>query len=431
MSLRPRTRPSQQYQSSISTQAETASLTRRHRPDYGIFILTSLLLVIGLIVVYSISPALAALQQASQSSFVIKQIIDVGLAAAAFFIASSIPISNWQKLARPLIITAIIGSLVVLITPVNLIYPAHRWIRLGGFSFQIVELIKLALVLWLANFLTLKWRAGKLANFNDTLRPLLLILIGVGVVIAMAQSDLGSAGVITAIMGFMAFTIGIPLKRIALITAGIIILLVLAISSSGYRRDRLSTFLHPGENCQGTSYQACQALISVGSGGLFGLGLGYGVQAYGYQPEASNDSIFAIVAEKFGFIGTSMIIIIYGLFITKLKNVIKHTADQFSRLVVVGILAWISTQMIINIGGMIGLLPLKGITLPLISQGGTSMVFLTMALGIVFQISRYTSYNVTQPKNSSANFDKSDNGGSNRRRIRRSYNTPTAARPRT
>lgn len=431
MSLRPRLRPSLQYQNSLSTQAEAAGSSRRHRPDYGILILTSLLLVIGLVIVYSISPALAALRHASQGSFVIKQFFDVGLAAAAFFLASAIPIKRWQSLTRPLILMAIIGSVVVLVTPVNVIYPAHRWIRLGGFSFQIVELIKLALVLWLANFLTERWRAGKLANFNDTLRPLLLILLVVGLVIAMAQSDLGSAGVITAIMGCMAFTIGIPLKKIALITAGIVILLVLAISSSGYRRDRLSTFLHPGQNCQGTSYQACQALISVGSGGLFGLGLGYGVQAYGYQPEAANDSIFAIVAEKFGFIGTLTIVVIYGLFITKLKNIIKYTSDQFSRLLVVGILAWISTQMIINIGGMIGLLPLKGITLPLISQGGTSMVFLTMALGIVFQISRYTSYNVAQSKNSSPGSLDSDYNSSNRRRIRRPYNTPTATRPRT
>lgn len=158
-----------------------------------------------------------------------------------------------------------------------------------------------------------------------------------------------------------------------------------------------------------------------------GLGLGNSVQAYGYVPEASNDSIFAIMAEKFGFIGSILILAIYGGFITRLKKIAEHTADQFSRLLVVGVLAWFSTQAIINIGAMIGLLPLKGITLPLISQGGTSLVFLTLALGVVYQVSRYTSYSKVEPDNERPNTDDSSDG----RRLRRPYNTIGVARPRT
>jgi cell division protein FtsW len=188
--------------------------------------------------------------------------------------------------------------------------------------------------------------------------------------------------------------------------------------------------LHPQTHCQGNSYQACQALISVGSGGLAGLGLGYSVQAYGYTPEASNDSIFAIIAEEVGFIGAMAVVVIYAFFITRLKRVIGRTSDQFSRLLTVGVLAWLSTQMIINIGAMIGLLPLKGITLPLISQGGTSLIFLTAALGIVFQVSRYTSYDAIEPNSSSAPTTGASNNP-NRWGIRRPHNAALVARPRT
>jgi cell division protein FtsW len=228
----------------------------------------------------------------------------------------------------------------------------------------------------------------------------------------------------------MAYAAGVPLKRIGMIGAVVIILLVLAVSSTAYRRERLATFLHPESNCQSTGYQACQALISVGSGGIFGKGLGYSVQAYGYTPEASNDSIFAIMAEEFGFVGTVLILVIYAAFITRLKRVIDHTSDQFSRLLVVGVTAWLSTQMMINVGAMLGLLPLKGITLPLISQGGTSLIFLTAALGVVFTVSRYTSYNATQPDEIPQNRGNSGNsidGG----RQRRPHNPTLVARPRT
>jgi len=233
-----------------------------------------------------------------------------------------------------------------------------------------------------------------------------------------------------AIMLAMAFVIGIPLKRIAMFGGLVVILLVVAISSSGYRRERLSTFLHPQSNCGGSGYQECQALISVGSGGLSGLGLGYSVQAYGYLPEASNDSIFAIIAEKFGFIGSVAMLGVYAFFIARLKSISEHCNDQFNRLIVVGVLAWLSTQMLINVGAMTGLLPLKGITLPLVSQGGTSLVFLTAALGLVFQISRYTGYSKEEPQLNSNEFPKTNNS-TDGRRVRRTYNSSIVSRPRT
>ena len=401
---------------------------RRHKPDYWLLVMAALLMMIGLIVVYSISPGLSASQNISQSYFVLKQFIDVALGVVAFGLASRVPVGFWSKAAKPLAIIALVGSLIVMVTPVDATYQAHRWIRLGGFSFQIAELIKLAIVVGLAQFLARQAKAGKLADFNATLKPLIILLLVIGVMVAKLQSDLGSAGVMVAIMAVMAYIAGIPLKKVGLIALLVLILGVIAISSSSYRRERLTTFLHPQTNCLSSGYQACQALISVGSGGVLGLGLGYSVQAYGYLPEASNDSIFAIMAEKFGFIGTVIILVIYGAFITRLKKVAERTADLGQRLLVIGVMTWLSVQMIINVGAMTGLLPLKGITLPLISQGGTSLVFLTAALGIVFQISRYTSYSVVEPDIvvNEASTSNSFDG----RRLRRPHNPALVARPR-
>lgn len=423
MNERPRRSP-------LNDLTKTANLpNRRHKADYWLLILSALLLTIGLVVVYSISPGLAASQNISQNYFITKQLIAVGLGALTFLIASSLKLDFWRRVSKPLVISAVVGCLIVMVTPINAAYPAHRWIRAGGFSFQVAELIKIALLVYLASFVSQQWRRGKLADYNATLKPQLILLLALGFVVAKLQSDLGSTAVMIAMIGAVAFTAGIPLKRILLFGGLVVMLVVIAISSSSYRRDRLATYLHPETNCQDSGYQACQALISVGSGGLLGLGLGYSVQAYGYLPEASNDSIFAIIAEKFGFVGTVLILVIYGGFISRLKFIIERTADPFNRLLVVGVMAWFSTQTIINVGAMVGLLPLKGITLPLISQGGTSLIFLAAALGIVFQVSRYTSYKVTEPvidRYEDPKFHNSIDG----RGLRRPHNPHLVSRPR-
>ncbi len=403
---------------------------RRHKPDYWLLVIAALLTTIGLVVVYSISPALSSSQGVSQSYFVTKQLIDVALGVLAFGLAAYLPLNFWPKSAKALAIVALLGSLVVMVTPINAAYPAHRWIRLGGFSFQVAELIKLALLVGLAQFLALRARAGKLADFNATLKPLIILLLVIGLVVAKFQSDLGSAGVMIAMMAVMAYIAGIPLKRAAMIAGLVLILLVLAIASSPYRRERLSTYLHPESNCLTTGYQSCQALITVGSGGVLGMGLGYSVQAYGYLPEASNDSIFAIMAEKFGFIGTVIVLAVYGGLISRLKRMAERIPDQFQRLLVIGVMTWLSVQMIINVGAMTGLLPLKGITLPLISQGGTSLVFLAAALGIVFHISRYTSYSVVE-SSTDINEANQSNDRFNGRGLRRPHNPSLVTRPRT
>jgi cell division protein FtsW len=399
---------------------ENKGQTRRHRPDYWLLILTVALAVVGIIVVFSISPALEVEKGVDGNQYVLRQLIAVGLGVVIFAIAAAFPMQRWQKLYMPLLIIAGIVTLVTLVLPVNEQYPAHRWIRIGGFSFQSVELLKFALIMWLASFLTYRMSNNLMGDVHRTLKPLFFALVGGGIVIAGLQSDLGSFGVIVAIMTVMAFVAGLPMKRILLFGAIILVGLTVAIASTPYRRDRLASFINPESDCLVSGYQACQALIAVGSGGFIGLGLGRSVQAYGYLPEAENDSIFAIYAEKFGFIGVTVLLGLFAAFFTRIKKIAERAPDDFSRLVVVGILVWLSAQTIVNIGAMIGLLPLKGITLPLVSYGGSSVLMVMAALGVVFQVSRHTLYSVPENNGVSSGgvgYDNSRNG----RRVRGAY----------
>jgi cell division protein FtsW len=367
---------------------------RRHKPDYVLLVLTAILLVVGLVVIYSISPGLAIQRNVGENYYVNKQLIAIGLGIVTFLIMATIPFETWRKLQKPLIIAAVLATLIALALPVSEQYPAHRWIRFGGLSFQSVELIKFAMIFVLAAFLAERMKRGEVNDIEKSVKPIGIAFAILVVAVAGLQSDLGSTGVLIAILGTMWFIAGLPIKRVLAGIGIVAVIFLLAISTSAYRRDRVMTFMNPERDCQAAGYQACQALIAVGTGGLFGKGVGHSVQAYGYLPEAANDSIFAVVAEKFGFVGVTTLLCVFWAFFTRLKNIIERAPDNFSRLVVVGILAWLSTQAIINIGAMIGLLPLKGITLPFISYGGTSLIFATAAVGLVYNISRYTTFGV-------------------------------------
>lgn len=385
--MQPRRRSSVVQRGSGATQ-------RRHKPDYVLLVLTAILLVVGLVTIYSISPGLAIQRNVSENYYVNKQFIAIGLGLITFGIMSTVPYESWRKFQKPLIGAAIIATLISLALPVSEQYPAHRWIRFGGLSFQSVELVKFVLIFVLSAFLADKMRRGEVNDTDKTVKPIAIAFLVVAFVVAGLQSDLGSTAVIIAIMGLMWFVAGLPVKRVLLLIGAIAVVFLLAISTSEYRRDRVMTFMNPERDCQAAGYQACQALIAVGTGGLFGKGIGHSVQAYGYLPEAANDSIFAVIAEKFGFIGVTAILCVFWAFFTRVKNIIERAPDNFSRLVVVGLLAWLSMQTIINVGAMIGLLPLKGITLPFISYGGTSLIFATAAVGLIFNISRYTTLGV-------------------------------------
>ena len=413
--MRPRRRP---------ILASGEAKRRKHHPDYWLLVISIVLMTIGLIVVFSISPGLSVQKHVTENYYVSKQLIALGLGVFAFIVVSNMSIQTWRHIERPLIIAAGIASLAVRVVGER-VNGAYRWIQVGGISFQAAELIKFALLIWIAGFLADRIRTGEINDYQKSFKPLIIALILVAIVVGKVQSDLGSTGVIVAIMGTMIYVAGLPLKKLAVIAGIVGISVVILVLGSSYRRERLNTYLNPNQDCLTTGYQACQALISVGSGGMFGLGLGRSVQAYGYLPEAANDSIFAIYAEKFGFVGTTVLIALFIAFFSRLKKIIEHSTDTYSRFLVTGILAWLSTQTIINIGAMLGLLPLKGITLPFISSGGTSLIFVSAAIGIAFQVSRYTTYGMITNNDSEG---KRNDDSFSRRRLRGAYHPNPGSR---
>jgi|AntRauTorcE11897_2_1112592.scaffolds.fasta_scaffold00099_39 cell division protein FtsW len=367
--------------------------SRRHRPDYALGIISLVLLAIGLVVVYAMSPGLSTLAQVADTHFIYRQMIAIGLAFVSFIVFSRLPFTFWRSLVRPLIAVTVLTLLATQFIGSGEA-SAARWVQIGGLSFQSVELLKFTLIIWLSGFLATRQRNRELNDIQKTLKPIAIVLLVTGFIVAVLQSDLGSMGVVAAIIVAMLFVAGLSFRWMAVGLAGVVIGGLVLIASSPYRQERVATFLNPQSDCLEEGYQACQALIAVGSGGLFGKGIDQSAQAYGYLPEAANDSIFAVLAEMFGFLG---VVVVIGLFIalfTRMVRVIERAPNTESRLIVVGILAWLSTQAFINIMAMVGLFPLKGITLPFISYGGTSLIFVTAAVGLVFNISRYTTYSV-------------------------------------
>ncbi len=406
------------------TATQDSNVGRRHRPDYWLPLISTALLGIGLVVIYAISPGLAGQNGVGENYFVSKQLIAIALGIIAFVVMANVPLNFWRSIQKPLIIIAGIAALAVRLLGEE-VNGAYRWIQLGGMSFQAVELIKFALLIWLAAFLADRLQRSELGSTEKTLKPMLFALGAIGVVVAFLQSDFGSTAVMVSMMAAMAFIVGMPLKKVIMVGGIVLIGGVLLIASTPYRRDRLATFINPEQDCQNVGYQACQALIAVGSGGMFGLGLAQSVQAYGYLPEAQNDSIFAIYAEKFGFIGVVAMIGLFMALFARMIKIIEHTPDIYSRLVVTGILAWLSTQALINMGAMLGVLPLKGITLPFISYGGTSLLFITGMVGLAFQVSRYTSYGRINTNNYGSDSSQST---PDRRGNGRPYHPPVSRR---
>jgi cell division protein FtsW len=368
---------------------QNLKLIRKHRPDYMILILSLLMLTAGLIVMYAISPALAAQGgNVSDNYFVARQFVAILLGVGIFFLVSRIQLDKWQQWSKVLLAIVLVASLVAVFDGGG--KEGLRWIQFGFFSFQPVEFLKFVVIISLAGFLSKLQNEGKINDFKS-LKPVLAISAVVAIVVVILQRDLGSAVVLASIVGAMIFSAGFPMKKLLLLAAVALTLIVLAISSTPYRRDRFMTFMNPERDCQNDGYHACQALIAVGSGGLIGLGLGRSVQAYGYLPEAENDSIFAIFAEKFGFLGVVLLLGILGALLLRLLNIMQRAPNSYAQLIVAGVFTWLAVQSFINIAAMVGLIPLKGITLPFISYGGTSLVFAMAALGLVFNISYYTS----------------------------------------
>lgn len=384
---------------------------RKHRPMYQILVYVGLLLLLGMVVMYSIGPQYAnAKNQASGSNFsdtyfFFKQLVSVSLATTSFFACFFIPY-EWftEKLPRKIFLIGLISSFLLVVAGAVLhlsiaeeVNGAYRWFRLGALgSFQPSELLKFGALVFVSGFLGRRASQGKLNDIQETLVPIgIAIVTALGVVVVL-QKDLGTGISLIAIVLSILVASGMKWSIIGKITAALVIGAVLLTISSPHRMERVTTFLkadaHKSQSADSDDYHIRQAYIAVGSGGLFGLGIGKSIQSTGYLPEAINDSIFAVMGEVFGFVGLVVILGIFTALLLSLLRVAARLADMRLRLVAAGVFGWVGAQVVMNIAAMTGVFPLTGIPLPLLSYGGTSMLFIAAALGLVFQLSAYTSH---------------------------------------
>lgn len=381
----------------------TDGVVRRHHPDRLILVFTLILMFIGLLMIYAIGPQRANLlnnvsgADYSEQYFFIKQLISFGAALAAFYIMVKLPYEIVMKHGDKILWAGLIacgllaiGGWTGLVDPVN---GAVRWFDLGPLgSLQPAEILKFGLLVYLSTYLGIRSRDGRINDFKDTLLPV-GVLVGISLFfVVVLQRDLGTGISLTAIVVTMLFVAGINRRVIFTLIGLLLVSGLLLIATAPHRIERVMTFLQ-GDNTStedGDSYHIHHAKIAIGSGGLFGVGIGNSVQASGYVPEAINDSIFAIIGETFGFVGTVALIAVFVALLMRLLGVMEFLADLRLKLFVAGVFGWLAAHVVLNIAAMTGLVPLTGITLPLLSYGGTSMVFITAALGLVYQLSRYT-----------------------------------------
>ncbi len=369
---------------------------RAHHPDYGIALIITVLLAIGLVMMYSISPILShkLTGSADRNYYFLNQIKYVALGVVVWVAATTINYEAWRKWAPRLLVVAILG-LVALMIP-SLAQSSHgatRWLALGPVSVQPAEILKVALILYLAAWF--ERRAVELKSFWDGVIPFMVMVGAACFVIVVFQRDMGTMMVLALAAVGMYFAAGLRWRHLGLLLAAGGAAGAAAILAFPHRIERVTTFLHLkcsdlAALASSPDYHTCQALIAAGSGGVLGLGLGHSIQVYGYLPEAANDSIFAIIAEEFGMVGSLVIICLFGALVYRGLQVARTAPDMFSRLAATGISLWLLSQAVINIGAMLSLVPLTGIPLPFISYGGTSLVISLMGAGILLNISKYT-----------------------------------------
>lgn len=383
--------------------------TRKHKSDLIILFATLTLMALGLIIIYAIGPMRANVvnnaygTNYSSNHFFLGQLRSVTISLIVFFAAFKwIPYKYIKKTAKPAIIIALLLSFLLWILASTGSSLAKcelgecRWFNLGFISFQPAELLKLALVIYLADFLTRKKEEGTIGKWKDFWLPLLLICGASSFLVIVTQGDLGTGVAIIAIVLGMLLASGVSLRQYLIMLAIIFALGVAATVTSSHRMARVEAWfatLSGDENTDST-YHIDNAMLAIGVGGFFGVGIGNSVQATGYLPESINDSVFAIMGETFGFIGLVVILAIFAAMLLRMLKVAEGTEDNNSRLLVVGVFAWTLAQVVVNIMAMIGLIPVTGITLPLLSYGGTSMIFVSFAIGLVCQLSCYTSREV-------------------------------------
>jgi cell division protein FtsW len=361
-------------------------MTTLRRPDSTLLSIVLVLCVFGIIILSSASSVASFQALGDPNGYLKKQIISMLIGLLLMVLIMQFSISWLRKLALPFLIISCILLFLPFIPGLGPeLLGARRWITFGGVFFQPSELVKLGLIIFLAAWFSKQPMHD--AEPKKVLFPLLGLLGGITLVL-IKQPDLGTAIVILAIAVVMYFAAGAPAKHFVWIAGLFVAGLLLIIQLSPYRAARLTVFLNPDRDAQGAAYHINQSLLAIGSGGIFGRGLGHSMQKFNYLPEAEGDSIFAIAAEELGFLFSVGLIALYVGLLWRGMQLARRASDVYVKLVIAGIVSWFTIQAFINIGALTSLLPLTGEPLPFISNGGSSLIISLIAVGILLNYSR-------------------------------------------
>ena len=357
---------------------------KRLQFEWNLLVLvTAALVLFGLVMVYSASSGSAALGNANPLGFLERQAIYAVMGVVLLVFVSRVPLERIRAFAPTLVVTALVLCLGVLAVGAR-INGARRWITAGPLVFQPSELAKLAVVVWTAAYLS---RRRPPATLKELARPIgaLVLLFAV---LVLVEPDLGTALTLLLVVAAILLVSGTRLSLLATAYGIVLALAAVAAWSSPYRRDRLLTFLDPWKDPTGAGLQNVQALISLGSGGIFGRGLGQGIEPLGYLPEAHTDMMFAVVGEELGLVGVTLMIMAFCAFAYAGVRLAIGCRDPFAKRLAAGITALVCGQAAINMAAAVGLAPLTGIPLPFVSYGGSSLVVMLVGVGVLLNIAR-------------------------------------------
>ena len=355
--------------------------------DYFMFFAALFLVMLGLLMVTSASMTVSAMQFGSAYHFALRHACMIFMGIVTLCVTVRIPLSFWRKLSVPMLLLALLLLIIVCIPGIgHNINGSRRWLALAGFTFQASELAKCAMILFVSDFLQRREN-----DLHRSMRPLvnLFILLTIIAVLLLLEPDFGALTVIVSIVMSLTFLAGIPLRYFIYIASSALLALGVIAISAPYRMMRLTSFLNPWQHPFSSGYQLTQSLIAIGRGGVSGLGLGEGMQKLSYLPEAHTDFVFAVIGEELGLIGCGVVLLLLAILVFRGYQVARQSMrlqHRFAGYIGYGVSTWIGVQSAINIGVNAGVLPTKGLTLPLISYGGTSVVMTGLALGWLFRV---------------------------------------------
>ncbi len=361
---------------------------KERKVDRFFLIIVGLLLAVGITMFVSASLGILAKNEKLFVSMLFSQLgLGLGLGLIGMYFCSKINYKFWRKYSFIIFLTSILLTASVFLPHFGWSHGgAQRWIQLGNFSFQPVEFLKFGFIVYFAAWLS--WVKLRVQDFRFGILPF-GVMLAIIAVILLKQPDTKSFILIVATGISMLFISGVSMKYILGTGVGIVFLFGLLVFFTPYLQERIKTFIDPSVDPRGSSYQIQQSLIALGSGGIFGRGLGQSIQKFSYLPESQGDSIFAVLGEELGFIGASGTVFLYLLFALRGFSIANNGVDLFSRLLVSGIVILITVQSFMHIASITGVFPLTGVPLPFMSHGGTSLMMYLAATGIVLQVSKF------------------------------------------